>query len=161
MLLLVYLPVHCRTYDYSTFTYNVSSHNSNWHPSTNNPDSTPLNSNQAIVDYVKAGIAPSKIVVGMPLYGRTFANTDGPGQNFHGTRIGIWEPSVYDYKDLPLPGATTYTDDTIAAAWSYDSAQRFMVSYDTLDTIAQKSIFIKAEGLGGAMWWESSGDKQR
>jgi chitinase len=112
------------------------------------------------VHYVKAGIAPRKIVVGMPLYGRTFANTDDPGQHFHGTGTGVRESSVYKYRDIPLPGATIYTDNTITAAWSYDSAQSFMVSHITLDTIVQKYISVEVGGLGGVMWWELSGEKQ-
>ena len=34
-----------------------------------------------------------------------------------------------------------------------------MVSYDTLELGWQKVDFIRERGLGGAMWWESSGDK--
>jgi GH18 family chitinase len=33
-----------------------------------------------------------------------------------------------------------------------------MVSYDTPDVIAKKSQFIREQGLGGGMWWESSSD---
>jgi chitinase len=34
-----------------------------------------------------------------------------------------------------------------------------MVSYDTKQLSVQKTDFIKSNHLGGAMWWESSGDK--
>jgi len=35
-----------------------------------------------------------------------------------------------------------------------------MISYDTVEMAQQKADFIHEFGLGGAMWWESSGDKQ-
>jgi chitinase len=34
-----------------------------------------------------------------------------------------------------------------------------MVTYDTKDVAIQKSEFVRDWNLGGAMWWESSGDK--
>ncbi|KAK6506728.1 hypothetical protein TWF481_005187 [Arthrobotrys musiformis] len=34
-----------------------------------------------------------------------------------------------------------------------------MVSFDTTNVVKWKAQFIKDKGLGGAMWWETSGDK--
>jgi chitinase len=67
---------------------------------------------------------------------------------------------VYDYKVLPQPGAVVKNDLDIVASWSYDSAQRFMVSYDTPEIITKKSQLIISQELGGGMWWEASGDKK-
>lgn len=51
-------------------------------------------------------------------------------------------------------------DKKIGASWSYDVLKKVMVSYDTVDVAKQKAEYIKEEDLGGAMWWESSGDKR-
>ena len=94
--------------------------------------------------------------MGIPLYGRSFMNTEGPGTPFQGLGPGSWETGVYDYKALPQPGSIVTIDNGITASWSYDASQRFMVSYDTPAIVAKKAEFVKSLGLGGGMWWERS-----
>jgi len=37
--------------------------------------------------------------------------------------------------------------------------KRHLVTYDTVEMARRKAEWIKSEGLGGAMWWESSADR--
>jgi chitinase len=60
---------------------------------------------------------------------------------------------------LPRPGATEYHDYDAIASWSYDPTSKTMVTYDTPANAAAKVTYIQQRRLGGAMWWESSGDK--
>lgn len=147
-------------YDYAGSWDHVAGHQANIYPSSFKPASTPYSTAAALNHYITvSGVPPSKVVMGMPLYGRAFTNTDGPGAAFNGVGPGSWENGTWDYKALPRPGAAEHIDTDAGASWSYDGGARTMVSYDNLQMGRIKADFIKQRGLGGGMWWESSGDK--
>ncbi|EME43853.1 glycoside hydrolase family 18 protein [Dothistroma septosporum NZE10] len=145
-------------YDYAGSWDQVAGHQSNIYASTSNPQATPFNTDQAISFYTSNGVAADKIVLGMPLYGRAFTNTDGPGTAFTGVGSGSWENGIWDYKVLPQAGAQILYDSQAVASYSYDSSAKTMVSYDSPQAASAKVGYIESKGLGGAMWWEASGD---
>lgn len=147
-------------YDYAGSWDASAGHQANLHPSPDNPASTPFSTVAAVDAYTSRGVPAHKLVLGMPLYGRAFQATDGPGRPFSGTGEGTWEAGVHDYKRLPLPGSQECVDEGVGASYCYDgSASRTMVSYDTAPMARRKAEWLASRGLGGAMWWESSGDR--
>lgn len=148
------------TYDYSGIWDTTTSHTANLYPSPQNPSTTPYNTAQAITHYTThGGIEPTKLVLGMPLYGRAFTNTDGLGSPFSGVGGGSWENGVWDYKALPLDGGVERVDEEVGGSYCYDSVGRVLVSYDSVGVARIKGGFVVEHGLGGGMWWEGSGDR--
>lgn len=92
--------------------------------------------------------------MGIPLYGRSFMNTQGPGTPFQGIGPGSWEQGVYDYRALPLPNAYMHRDEHAMASWSYDFQKKEMVSFDSEEVARWKGHWIQQEQLGGSMFWE-------
>ncbi|PLB52596.1 endochitinase 1 [Aspergillus steynii IBT 23096] len=144
-------------YDFAGSWDSVAGHQANVfaHPQ---PGLTPFSADAAVVAYMRGGVHPSKIIFGLPLYGRAFENTSGPGRPFQGVGEGSWENGVWDYKALPAEGAREFTDPQLMASWSFDPAKGTVISYDTPEVTALKTEYIQRRGLGGAMWWELSGD---
>ena len=146
-------------YDYAGSWDQKAGHQANLYPHAQHPETTPFSTDRAVEYYLHQGVRPEKMVLGMPLYGRAFTETNGPGHPFQGTGEGSWENGVWDYKALPKPGAEEHVDKEVGASWSYDGGKRVMVSYDTAEVVRIKSEYVRRRGLGGGMWWESSGDK--
>lgn len=115
--------------------------------------------------YINNGVASDKLILGMPIYGRAFAGTDGLNKPYtsvgEGTQEeGSWEKGVWDYKKLPRPGYEEVYDDECKAAYLYNKETKTLVTYDTVDVVKNKAQYVKQRNLGGGMWWESSADKQ-
>ncbi|GAA5906088.1 hypothetical protein JCM6882_003555 [Rhodosporidiobolus microsporus] len=146
-------------YDYSGSWDQIAQHQANIFGSS----PSALSTDRAIrmfTDPAKGNVSPNKLVLGIPLYGRSFLNTDGPGAPFSGVGPGSWEAGSYDYKALPLPGSQTSFDPHLVASWSYNPSTREFISFDTPEAAAAKAEFLCVNGLGGAMYWELSGDKK-
>lgn len=155
---------------------NFTGHQSNVFASRKNPKSTngwnakdqdfvPFNTKDAI-DYYKSQVSSSqKIQLGLPLYGSSFANVvdlskdkRAMGQRFNGSGEGSFEPGTLNLKDLPQTGSKVYTDKETLASWSWDPVKKQVVTFDTAKIAQWKTDYLKAEGLGGAWYWESSND---
>ncbi|EFR03515.1 endochitinase 1 [Nannizzia gypsea CBS 118893] len=149
-------------YDYSGKWDQTSGHSANIFSSTTDKTSTKFNTQDALLAYYAAGIKPEKIVLGMPLYGRSFTGTENkPGASFSGVGEGSFEDGVWNYKDLPQPGATVVECEQEVASYSYDPAKKLFISYDTPKIAGMKANYLRQMGLGGTMWWEASGDKPK
>jgi chitinase len=148
-------------YDYSGSWDTITGHNANLFASRQNPASTPFNTHTAVTAYLAAEIPASKINLGMPLYGRSFTHTDGPGTEFEGVGYeGSFEAGVWDYKALPKPGAEVVEVEELGASFSYDEDKKEVISYDNVRVVRHKGVYLMRLGMGGGMWWESSGDRE-
>ncbi|KAK2610798.1 hypothetical protein N8I77_004199 [Diaporthe amygdali] len=150
-------------YDYAGSWDTTSGHQANLFPNPSIPGATKYSTDKAIKDYLAKGVSASKILLGLPTYGRAFDMTAGLGQPFHGVGPGsatLQSPGLWLYKDLPRPGATELYDKTANASYSYDPSSQELISYDNVASARQKGMYLKQKGLAGSFFWEASGDKQ-
>jgi chitinase len=108
--------------------------------------------------FLDEGVPRDKLVVGVPFYGRGFtgvpANNDGLYQPFTGTISTDYHTITSDY----LAAYQRFRHPEAEVPWLYDPASGTMLSYDDPESIGRKTDYVIAEGLGGIMFWELSGD---
>ena len=110
----------------------------------------------AIQKLKSKGVPASKLLLGVGFYGRgwTGVTQAAPGGTATGAAPGTYEAGVDDYKVLKNSCPVTGT----IAGTAYAKCGSNWWSYDTPSTIVGKMNYAKTQGLGGAFFWELSGD---
>lgn len=135
----------------------------------------------AVRRYLAAGVAPDKLVLGVPFYGYGWkgcppgAAGDGLYQQCAGAADGGIDASASypfgwlvdagllarggrgDY-DAGARGYRRYWSEVAQAPYLYNAATQVFISYEDQASLRAKSRYINAQGLRGAMFWELSGD---
>ncbi|NUT31332.1 MAG: chitinase [Streptomyces sp.] len=115
-----------------------------------------FNSAAAIAKLKAKGVPANKLLLGIGFYGRgwTGVTQSAPGGTATGPATGTYEAGIEDYKVLKSSCPATGT----IAGTAYAHCGSNWWSYDTPSTIAGKMTWAKNQGLGGAFFWEFSGD---
>ena len=151
----------------------VTGFNSALYPAEDDPFPEPYHSQfnlaAAVQNYLEFGVPSEKINPGLAFYGRAYggvpAENNGLYQTYWGPASdGTWENGVYDYWHLDSGyinqnGYTAHWHDQAQVPWLYNPATQIMISYDDPASISAKCAAIISADLGGAMFWEFSGDK--
>ncbi|UQA55155.1 glycoside hydrolase family 18 protein [Polyangium aurulentum] len=116
--------------------------------------------------YLKGGVPSSKLVLGVPFYGRGWSGVeagaagDGLFQAASGPAPAKYSPGIEDYEILKNlePSFQKHTHPDAKVPYIYNPQTKIWWSYDDPASMATKMQYVKTNGLGGAMFWELSGD---
>ncbi|MFD3945072.1 glycoside hydrolase family 18 protein [Streptomyces sp. NPDC058579] len=119
---------------------------------------------QTVNDWLRRGAPARKLVVGMPFYGQGWTGVSGGGTGLGRPATGpapaTWANGYEDYKVLKkLADSGTYKvhrDWRNGHAWLFDGTNLW--TYDDPWVLGTKSAYVRAKGLGGAMFWSLDGD---
>ena len=152
--------INVMCYDFFNGWMHQTGHHANLYPSEK--DKYSVNSGVEAIDrHLKAGVPANKLVMGIPFYGRQWAKVTS-------TKDGLYEPAkeggmIVAYWDILAKIKTgkykEMYDDSAKASYVWNATDNIFISYDTPKDVALKAKYIKEKGLGGAMFWEYSLDK--
>jgi chitinase len=149
-------------YDFYQGWMYQTGHHANLHPS----DKEKYGGNsgvEAIDRHIKAGVPVEKLVLGIPFYGRQWEDvvaTDEPlyaSANQGGYIISYWGI----LEKLKSGKYEKRYDESAKASYLWNATDSILVSWETPKEIKLKAEYIKEKGLGGAMFWEYSLDKDQ
>ncbi|MBM0229672.1 MULTISPECIES: glycosyl hydrolase family 18 protein [Micromonospora] len=115
-----------------------------------------FNADAAIQKLKSKGVPANKLLLGIGFYGRgwTGVSQAAPGGTATGPAPGTYEQGIEDYKVLKNTCPATGT----VGGTAYAKCGSNWWGYDTPSTIGGKMTYAKNQGLGGAFFWELSGD---
>jgi len=126
------------------------------------PDNPDFSITGTIDAWKRRGAPSSELVLGIPYYGQGWTGTDG---NLFSPATaaapGVFAAGTEDYKtlkNLPQQGYTLHRDWRNGHSW-LENDNTFW-TYDDPAQILQKTAYIRAAGLGGAMMWSLDGDDE-
>lgn len=111
--------------------------------------------------HIAAGVPAAKIVLGIPFYGRMWTGVT-PQNN------GLFQPAqsvgtIIDYHIIADSyigkGFDRHWDEAAQAPYLWSADSCIFISYEDTLSLGLKLDYIKEKGLGGAMFWEYSLDK--
>lgn len=116
---------------------------------------------RAVRQFRAAGVPPQKLVPGVAFYGREFADVQpahrGLFQRYgHFQAMIAWPQLKADY--IGRHGYVRYWDAKAKAPYLWNAQTRSFISYDDPQSIAAKAAYVKAQHLGGLMYWEQAND---
>lgn len=170
--------INIMTYDYHGAWDNITGHNAPLYCDPNAPyqdENVRLHFcvNYSVQWYIKHVPDRTKLTLGLPFYGRSFANVpptnNGLYQNFSGTPDGTWGPAsethgVMDYWDIAEKIASgeykRYWDPIAMVPYAYSPTQKVFISYDDPESIGIKVDYALKNGIGGVMVWEITADRK-
>ncbi|NUT02716.1 MAG: glycoside hydrolase family 18 protein [Hamadaea sp.] len=138
----------------------ISNHQGQLYSPAGDPAPQRFSADQALQHYRAQGAPTAKLVLGIPYYGRGWAGVsstnNGLYQTSTGPARGTYEDGIDDYKKIIAKSGPTFYDPVAGAVWKLSGTSFW--SYDDARSIAQKTAYVKANGLGGTMVWSLDGD---
>ena len=156
--------INVMTYDFHGTWDAKTNHHSALFSSPADPstgDQRFYNTNDAIQAFLDRGVPAAKLNVGIGFYGRGWTGVPNVNNGLYqsgSAAPGTYEAGNEDYKVLRGRAGTSYVDAQARAHWKYDGNTFW--SYDNPALVTEKMSYVKVQGLGGAFFWEFSGDYQ-
>ncbi|MDB6065385.1 MAG: chitinase [Pedosphaera sp.] len=152
--------INIMTYDIYHGNDKVTGHHANLYPSAKG-DHSRNSSDEGVKGHIAAGVPANKIVLGLPFYGRAWADVEDKDDGLYQPSTGkLFSPSYDELVDsyINTNGYVRHWDKEAKAPFLWNSQTRTFISYPDPEEFAVKMDYVKTNGLAGVMFWEYGHD---
>lgn len=153
--------VNLMTYDFREAGGAGTGHHANLYD--NPSDDRHRSADRAVREFLAAGVPADKLVLGVPFYGRAWAEVtpeanglyqDGkpPAERIE-TGYGAMASTL-----IGRDGFVRYWDEQAQAPYLWNVDRRIFISYDDPESMRLKAHYIREHALAGAMFWQYNDD---
>ncbi len=151
--------VYLMTYDFVNGASTQTGHHTSLYSTAAQPESADF-----AVHYLDSlGVPRKKLVIGAAFYARVWSDVPD-------TNRGLYQNGRFSnfvgYRDFDAfwaqhPGFIAYWDSSASAPYRYNPRERLFATFDDPRSIALKTRYAVDHGLGGVMFWQLNGDRER
>jgi chitinase len=153
--------VNLMTYDFREAGSEAAGHHANLFG--NPADDRQRSGDRAVREFLDAGVPASKLVLGVPFYGRAWGDVRPQANGLYQPGSRPSERLETNYGNLSgaligREGFVRYWDDQAQAPYLWNAERRIFISYDDPQSMRLKAKYVRAHGLAGAMFWQLNDD---
>jgi chitinase len=119
---------------------------------------------RAFKEYTKAGVPASKLVLGIPFYGRSWYMKTADNHGINRAVDSLARGGGYTFvKDsiAMRPGFERHWDDKAKAPYLWNAETKQLVSYDDEESVTLKCDYVRENGMAGVMFWQYASDPKK
>ncbi|HEU4937305.1 MAG TPA: glycoside hydrolase family 18 protein [Vicinamibacterales bacterium] len=123
------------------------------------PSNPRLNSHDAVQAILTKGVPRTKLVVGVPFYGRGWRGIESPAPWIEAAgTIQVGGYRAIAANQLQSSTFVRHWDDVAKVPWLYSAERKEWITYEDAQSMRIKGQYVVEQGLAGAMFWELSND---
>lgn len=158
--------IHIMTYDFHGGSFDdLTGHNAPLFGNTGLPSTANFNVDAAVQAWIGAGCSRSKLVMGLPTYGRTFTLTDANNYGYNASSSGPGTAGQYTreagflayYEICTMIGRGQIVNHVDVSAPALVVGDQW-IGYDDKESLRTKIQYMKGMGLAGVMIWALDDD---
>lgn len=153
--------INIMTYDFYTGSSKIAGHHANLNISKYADKERARSATLSVQQHIDAGIPVSKIVLGIPFYGRWWKGVNPKNNGLYQKANG--KTGSYSYKvisdSLNVNDVyKSYWDSSAKAPFIWRKKDSLFITYENERSIKIKTDYVKKNKLAGIMFWQINGD---